>query len=679
MQITYENNSINIKIYRADFTKVVNLYTKYVSLSRYIYQIYTCKFRVFGDFSEVTDSIMQVNVRTTRQVGLRFKPDNEWHILDFGYDRMTIAPITVVDVSTTLSFDYIEVEFSVNNEYIYCFNNTKEDIVVNKEISVNSYALRLRGTFRDNIDFINPIFDIEWTQIPTFNYVYLNMFGRYYFVDNIECVRNNLYRIYCSIDVLMSYKEQLQDLQVYVTRQENNFDDLMPDSKVPSRLEFENTYGRGEGSELYNSVNVLDHYGSTNEPMPYVLSVSTNHTAGDEIMSPYLPFNRITFFTRHGITTLADFVYSATFINAFKYDVDTNATLNWALLFEEPMDGIINLRLYPFDIFRKVSGAIPDNEIYVGNKEVSIPTTPIPNSSDVIYNTGYIAVSSNSNIYVYGGHIDLKPLLINNDNFLSQAPYTSIQIIIPYYGSMEIDITKFPTRDVAVVYVVDIYANVCDILVLDKSHYTGTDGRNMIDSMKYVVYNTSISMGIDIPLSSISANETAKKVAGTVIKAAGTVASMAITAATGVPVPPTPELTPVTHRPTQRYLKRMDEYRQAKQEYHGMNAGKVIQTVSDITVDTISAMQLKYSVGQCGSGWNWWQRDNELLVSIKQVKAYYPTNYNHLVGKPSRYSGRLGDLEGYTEVGAFHLEGINGITTEEKDLLENLLRSGIIM
>lgn len=676
MTITYENNSVNMKIYRADFTKIINLYTKYVSLVRYIYQIYNCKFRVFGDFSEVTDNTMQVSVRTTREVALRFKPDNEWHILDFGYDRMSIAPTTVVNVSTTLSFDYIEVEFSVDNQYIYCFNNTKEDIVVDKNISVNSFALRFRGIFRDNIDLINPIFDIEWTQIPTFNYVYLNMFGRYYFVDNIECVRNNLYRIYCSIDVLMSYREQLKDLQVYVTRQENNFDDLMPDSKVPSRLEFENSYGRGDGSELYNSINVLDHYTTTEEPMPYVLSVSTNHTAGDEVMSPYLPFNRISFFTRHGISTLADFVYSATFINAFKYDVNTNATLNWKLLFEEPMDGIINLRLYPFDVFRKIRGGIKDNVVYIGNKEVAIPKT---GENEEIYNTGYISISSNSNIYVYGGHIDLKPLLINNDNFLSQAPYTSIQIIIPYYGSMEIDITQFPTRDIAVVYVIDIYSNVCDILVMDKSHYVSTSTADMNNSMKYVVYNTSISMGIDIPLSSISANENAKKVAGTVIKAAGSVASMAITAATGVPVAPTPELTPVTHRPTQRYLKRMDEYRQAKQEYHGLNAGKVIQTVSDITVDVISAMQLKYSVGQCGSGWNWWQRDNELLVNIKQVKAYYPTNYNHLVGKPSRYSGRLGDLTGYTEVGAFHLEGINGITTEEKDLLEKLLRSGIIM
>lgn len=679
MKIVKNNSSILITCNTDDFTQVNNIWRADITgINRYIYQYYTCRIQVYNRASSLDDRVsVTIPNKITKTVNAA---DNQkWYNLDgFDTNRLSLAQQTIFldiyfDPNKTYGGSMVKVEFATDNSSIYCYNNNVEDIRVFKGIS---NLFHLTGIFRDNIDLINPTFEIEYPEVPTFNYVFLNMFGRYYFVDSIECVRNGLYRIYCSIDVLMSYNEQLPDLQVYVTRQENNFDDLMPDNKVPSRLEFENNYGRGEGSELYNSINVLDHYTTTEEPMPYVLSVSTNHIAGDEVMSPYLPFNRISFFTRHGISTLADFVYSATFINAFKYDVNTNATLNWKLLFEEPMDGIINLRLYPFDVFRKIRGGIEDIVVYIGNKEVAIPKT---GENQEIYNTGYISISSRSNIYVYGGHINLKPLLINNDNFLSQAPYTSIQIIIPYYGSMEIDITKFPTRDIAVVYVIDIYSNVCDILVMDKSHYASTSTADMNNSMKYVVYNTSISMGIDIPLSSISANETAKKVAGTVIKAAGTVASMAITAATGVPVAPTPELTPVTHRPTQRYLKRMDEYRQAKQEYHGLNAGKVIQTVSDVTVDVISAMQLKYSVGQCGSGWNWWQRDNELLVSIKQVKAYYPTNYNHLVGKPSRYSGRLGDLTGYTEVGAFHLEGINGITTEEKDLLEKILRSGIIM
>lgn len=41
------------------------------------------------------------------------------------------------------------------------------------------------------------------------NYCYIDEFNRYYFIDKIEQVRKNLYRIHCKVDVLESYKLEI--------------------------------------------------------------------------------------------------------------------------------------------------------------------------------------------------------------------------------------------------------------------------------------------------------------------------------------------------------------------------------------------------------------------------------------------------------------------------------------
>ena len=41
------------------------------------------------------------------------------------------------------------------------------------------------------------------------NYCYIDEFNRYYFIDKIEQVRKNLYRIHCKVDVLETYKLEI--------------------------------------------------------------------------------------------------------------------------------------------------------------------------------------------------------------------------------------------------------------------------------------------------------------------------------------------------------------------------------------------------------------------------------------------------------------------------------------
>lgn len=97
---------------------------------------------------------------------------------------------------------------------ITLYVNNSERQAINKTLTS---ALTLTGSLRSESSVINPSFIIE-TQNPSgYNYCYISEFGRYYFITDITSVRTNLWRIECSVDVLMSFKSSILDLDVIVS------------------------------------------------------------------------------------------------------------------------------------------------------------------------------------------------------------------------------------------------------------------------------------------------------------------------------------------------------------------------------------------------------------------------------------------------------------------------------
>ena len=63
-------------------------------------------------------------------------------------------------------------------------------------------------------DIITPTFTMHHNTFPTYNYVKYN--GRYYFVNKIVAVRDDLFDIECEVDVLATYKASIQAASAYV-------------------------------------------------------------------------------------------------------------------------------------------------------------------------------------------------------------------------------------------------------------------------------------------------------------------------------------------------------------------------------------------------------------------------------------------------------------------------------
>ena len=85
------------------------------------------------------------------------------------------------------------------------------------------------GTLREPTSILDPTFVMERNSPTGFNYVYIEEFGRYYYVTGISSVSNALVAVSCHVDVLMTYNTYIRQLSAVIRRQENEFNLLLDD------------------------------------------------------------------------------------------------------------------------------------------------------------------------------------------------------------------------------------------------------------------------------------------------------------------------------------------------------------------------------------------------------------------------------------------------------------------
>lgn len=78
----------------------------------------------------------------------------------------------------------------------------------------------LSGTLRANTSIIDPVIVIEGSLPATANYLYINEFERYYFINNIVAINSDLYEVHCHVDVLDSFASEILANMAVVARQE---------------------------------------------------------------------------------------------------------------------------------------------------------------------------------------------------------------------------------------------------------------------------------------------------------------------------------------------------------------------------------------------------------------------------------------------------------------------------
>lgn len=108
----------------------------------------------------------------------------------------------------------------------------------------------ISGTLRDETSIINPIITTNNSSIIRYNYAYIPEFKRYYYINNIESVRNHVWKLYLQVDPLMSFKGDILALKVVAEKQSllENGDEYIDDgSLVSDNLMFKTIYNYANG------------------------------------------------------------------------------------------------------------------------------------------------------------------------------------------------------------------------------------------------------------------------------------------------------------------------------------------------------------------------------------------------------------------------------------------------
>lgn len=201
-------------------------------------------------------------------------------------------------------------------------------------------------------------------------------------------------------------------------------------------------------------------------------------------------FSRCYALTSHNISDLRDYLWNKDLFNVE----------NFMKLFGDPMQAVISLRMFPFDLSNHDSAHISaDTSIKLGNFLLTAQGAPIDTNYNQVFDLGTFSIDE-----YYGTAMDY-------------SPYTKIMIYLPYIGIRQLNNNDYMGKTLNVKYIVDIMTGACVATIWrDEQLINHYDGK----------------IGQDIPLSSNNNSQFAVGIAQGVTNAALGVAG----AATGQPI-----------------------------------------------------------------------------------------------------------------------------------------------
>lgn len=82
-------------------------------------------------------------------------------------------------------------------------------------------GITLTGTLRGQSSVMSPSLQIQDIAVIGYNYCYIPDFGRYYYINEINALRTNLFELSLGIDVLMTYASEIRGNYAIVDKVEN--------------------------------------------------------------------------------------------------------------------------------------------------------------------------------------------------------------------------------------------------------------------------------------------------------------------------------------------------------------------------------------------------------------------------------------------------------------------------
>ena len=375
------------------------------------------------------------------------------------------------------------------------YYNTSEAIKVDKDLE---YIAELDIVLKTSVSIKNPIIDLELKygnndivygvvdsdgddviinadeelivdapySITDFNYVYIPVLERYYYINNTILITPELFRFELSEDVLMSFKTQYKELDAFVTRNEFTYNALVKDDLISYYYDKEVTESQMPTGDKVN-VNLQSVLSQTS--YNYMISVVNKvHTAISETITPpsiYLP--QVQSVKIGNSATAFNYVTSLVEVRQLCKDLIDD---------DVPSSYLISIVAYPFEFTHY---NMSDFNLWLGDTEyndvkVNRPTNQL---------SDYFVVGD----FTFNG---------DTGTFLDYEPYTEYELYIPYLSWVKISADLLLGNRILIYYVLNYQDATAQVNIFDMTH-------------NRIIHTATCQLGVKIPINTSNAREVA--------------------------------------------------------------------------------------------------------------------------------------------------------------------------
>ena len=382
-----------------------------------------------------------------------------------------------------------------------------------------------------------------------------------------------------------------------------DYEVLTIDGTVSSELSSENSLiWNGGVNAPYN-----DRTYDPNIPIPVddIDLIQPNLTAIDA-------FNRTYVISKNDVDTLGRAFWSAN--NSILEKIEKA----WELFGEKPINGVINIMLFPFDV-RSKTGAVSQEYITIGEYDTGIYAYRLPQSAHARYSLGSFTW--------------IKKF---NGSFLDYTPYTEAELYVPFFGVMPLPNEHFLGKTISIDLVVDFItgAATCIIFV--------TEG-----SKKHPVIYKNATIGIQVPVSGDDVNQRITAMLDNSLSIADSMIDMGKGAAEAV---------------TGNVVSG------AKQ------AGKA---ALNLISPNFSPSTMYQSAGSSTPECSLYLPKKPYLI-LYYPRLIDINDYGHLIGYATMEEGFVRDFSGFTVFTNIDMTGVPA-TQQEKEMIQALLNGGVFV
>lgn len=550
----------------------------------------------------------------------------------------------------------------------------EECSIMQPKITIQSE--RMQNVIDDNFNDVianssKIVINEEYVDILNANYCYIEKFKRYYFINNIVSVRNGVWQIETTCDVLMSFKEDIKNLNCYIGRQEFIFDKFLMDKDISFKTD--RTYEIIEGNEptgnyYFKPLSTDNEYSFRNQICITTATYNNTYQSESNKTKNILSVNgqnTVTYFvTPSQLQEIMRQVYSTETLQ------DTNKNV-----YIEPSQQIISIKIFPFD-FNRFYTLYPNDVItgrafIVGTKEFEIKENNLKQWF-MSPRTGVFKVPFGS-VNITGKY----------NNFIDYSSYTTVNVYIPYVGVQAFDTALVMNKTLTFYAIVDCVDDNSKIEVYCNNVLINTYSTRFSIDVPIVQSNTNNRSLLSPLVKSQNTTSRTKNALSNLLGIGGSLATAGISAYTGHALGVAGGIVGAISSFSNLILDYKQDTTQTKIDevktnWVDTNWGTFGGSTTDFltTMKPLAIIQRPKPI--------YWDYNVDDEGNVSDTTEYdenndYLKNYAHTMGRPCSTNSLLKDLQGFTVVYGCHIENIKNATSNEQVAIDNLLKKGILI